>query len=263
MEAFEKQRFLLLKYPHYQISEEYERDNMDKEMKTEVLIISMAGSTLIIGGFPRPDFQRTLIASCQQSNNAGHFQADLLFVTDPFQSFYLKNPSGHWDGGAFYAQRLQAFAEQYQKVIVIGSSMGATGILHLAGRFACHMAIVFNPLVDLRRDSRWMFWLGGQRIPKHLRDKLPSVITEQFQPPSLCQLLRVHVSQRSKADQEQRYILEGLLSGSSALHVEEHNSEEHVLPRVLAGSGQLTPLLSRALQDLLAIDLAASKKAAS
>ena len=262
VKSFEKQRFVLLKFPHYHQEEVTEDEEEDEEHDSEhlssdhigckggenaqVLIVSVAGSTLIVGGFPRLDFQRTLITACQECNN---LQADLLFITDPFQSFYLKNPSGNWDGGKFYAKKLESISTKYKKVLVVGSSMGATGILHLAGQFPCHVALLFNPLVDLQQESRLMFHVGGLRIPLKLRRVLTSMMSEQFLSPHSCQLI-VHISRHSVPDQEQRYILEKLVP-SCVLRIVEHDAVEHVLPRWLASTGQLVPLITKTLKDLI------------
>jgi hypothetical protein len=179
---FEEQRFILLKASNnHTIRSDVgdgtgDGDGTDDGNAAQVLIMTFAGSTLVVGGFPRPEFKGTLVEALKVSG----VSADILFVTDPSQSFYLKCPEKGWDGGDFYAEKLKAFSRGYRRVIAIGSSMGATGILHLASRFGCDTSVVFNPLVDVRSDTRFMFWLGGLRIPCRIRNALPAKIAGGF-----------------------------------------------------------------------------------
>ena len=234
--------------------------------QAKILIISFAGSTLVVGGFPRPEFKNSLMKAANESG----IEADLLFVADPSQAFYLKDPKkGVFDSGEYYVQNLKELTKNYNKVIAIGSSMGATGILHLAPRFKCDTALVFNPLVDVRSDTRFMFWLGGLRLPKKLRDILPGMIKEGFRREAkesddqVCRLV-AHFSGSSAGDDQQRKVLEDLLSDdyetkrfgekdngtTSQGHVLiEHDSEIHVLPRELHSKGLWNGLLVDAISE--------------
>jgi len=222
----------------------------DNDM-ADVLIVSFAGSTLVVGGFPRAEFQKTLLAVCQGNN----LKVDLLFVTDPSQAFYLRHPSGRWDAGDFYAANLDRISSRYSKVLAIGSSMGATAILHLAGRFTCHKAVVFNPLVDLMNETRTMFWLGGLRVPFDMRRNLPSMIARQFNTRSIsptdCKLV-AHISRYSKHDQQQKEVLVERLQ-QRALQVVYHDASAHVLPKILQERGELVPLLRQTLRVCLCL----------
>merc|ERR1712232_1460718 len=96
-----------------------------------------------------------------------------LFLVDPSVTFYLQCSSAarqrqtndaedgpsreRWEGWDELVEKInrEIGTGQYDRVAVIGSSMGATAILALCGRFhTCDAAIVFNPLVDLVRETR-------------------------------------------------------------------------------------------------------------
>jgi hypothetical protein len=184
----------------------------------------------------------------------------MLFLTDPAQSFYLRNPAGVWDGGSYYATEVSKISKAYRKVICVGSSMGATGILLLHGRFPCDAAVVFNPLVDVHHEERLTFFLGGRRIPARLRMDIPQLMASQIVYPTenrrKCTVC-VHVSRDSLPDQKQRRVLEDAVqtccrgspgeSSSRKLHIVEHQCSEHVLPKQLHARNQLVPLLKDAI----------------
>lgn len=240
----------------------------------DTLLVSFAGSTTVVGGFPRGEFRRTLRSACMASGTC----ADMLFLTDPAITFYMQDardsdargrrPWGlcrgrPWDAGAFYGEAVAKVARDYAKVMVVGSSMGGTGILATLGRFPCDLAVVFNPLVDLRVESRRMFWLGGLRVPARLRDALPAQIAAALDAGSAgsepgaplrrpCRL-DLHTSLGSRGDVEQREVLcrlAALGSGQSRLTVVEYDSANHVLPRELAAQHRLVPLLADAIGSL-------------
>jgi hypothetical protein len=258
---FERQRFMLLKYEDGYKEHEYSYSasaNFEESTPpgpgndvADVLIVSFAGSTLVVGGFPRAEFQKTLLTVSQGNN----LKVDLLFVTDPSQAFYLRHPSGRWDSGDFYAANLDRISSRYSKVLAIGSSMGATAILHLAGRFTCHKAVVFNPLVDLISESRTLFWFGGLRVPLDIRRNLPSLIARQFNTHSIsptdCKLV-AHISRYSKQDQQQKEVLVGRVQ-QRALQVVYHDASAHVLPKILQERGELVPLLRQTLRVCLCL----------
>ena len=262
VESFEKNRFVFFHADGRVI--QHAEKAVDKELcsDSEVLLISLAGAALIIGGFPRPEFRRSLEeASCKLGVGT-----DLLFVTDPSCTFYLGNASGQWDNGDYYAETISRIASRYKKVFVIGSSMGATGILHLFGRFNCSTAVLYNPIVDVRKDDRLLHKIGGNRIPTRLRNSIPDMIAQQLK--SNCKLI-VHTSTLNEHDVIQRQIFEEMLPAcrtrSIAQYMEEeskqpslvtldlnpeeryeiveHASAEHVLPRELAGRQEWLPLL--------------------
>eukprot|EP00040_Diaphanoeca_grandis_P022530 m.121357 g.121357 ORF g.121357 m.121357 type:complete len:207 (+) comp28847_c0_seq1:606-1226(+) len=167
--------------------------------------------------------------------------------------------------------------------------MGATGIMHLAGRFNCHDAVVFNPLIDLNRDTRWKFWLGGLRVPSKLRKLLPNIMADQFGSCGQCRLV-YHVSKLSDADRQQCDIFQQHVTFpfksnfddfqtdeslpllwtstsdqtnpicSAAKHktsshmIVEHSCSKHVLPRELNYKSQWQPLLARIVTAASATD---------
>ncbi len=60
-------------------------------------------------------------------------------------SRYCDDPSGKWLGYDFHEQRLREFLSNYNKVLLVGASMGASACLlfsHLAD-----YVIAINPLV--------------------------------------------------------------------------------------------------------------------
>lgn len=76
---------------------------------------------------------------------------DVLFVADPSQSWYQKDSRGHFNGFAEYEQRIRAAAKPYDKVSLVGDSMGGSASL-LFSHLATESVVAFSPQVDLAGD---------------------------------------------------------------------------------------------------------------
>ncbi|CAB9502901.1 expressed unknown protein [Seminavis robusta] len=261
---FEKQRFQLRRLPH-------PRNNNDNHENTKkVLLISFAGSTFLVGGFPRAEFQTVLEKAAERCGVA----ADCLFLVDPSVTFYTKSSShaqrrskrfGTWEGWDEVVEDINQLiaAEGYDKVVAVGSSMGATAILALVGRFRrCDTAVVFNPLVDLVHESRLGFYVGGLRLPPHIRHNLPDIMAEQCLASSRRGTnVMVHYSQHSPKDIVQLQYLQDAIRArqektdrerdDNILDTIGHDTSKHVLARELKKRQELLPLLEDALRKTL------------
>lgn len=69
---------------------------------------------------------------------------------DTAQSWFQTSPeSGEYDGGAWWDERLAALCEGYDRVCILGESMGATGALRFA-RHATESVVALVPQIDVR-----------------------------------------------------------------------------------------------------------------
>jgi len=247
----------------------------EKSKEPKILLVSFAGSTFLPGGFPRAEFQ-TVLSMAAERCGVLH-RTDCLFLVDPSVTFYLKSSKAkrfhslrhnNWTGWDELEEKINRLirTRQYDKVILVGSSMGATAILALCGRIQCDKVVVFNPLVDLVRESRSGFWVGGTRLPEHIRTRMPNIIAEQCWK-STAKIL-VHSSKRSPADVAQLMYLENAIlahhdniadnfcrkkmrRADPVLEAVWHDTDKHVLPRELKKRSRLLPLLEKALRETL------------
>ena len=121
--------------------------------KSKTIIVSFSGGAVRGIGIPRTEFRRTL-----QEKNSRTSKCDLLFVVDTTgMSFYHY----HLDE---LKDLLQDVLKFYDKVVLMGNCMGATGALLYSSFIPskCNGAVVaFCPEVDPASDSRLMFKLGS------------------------------------------------------------------------------------------------------
>ena len=243
--SLESQRFQLVKTPN-------------EEERASALLVSFAGSTLLVGGFPRGEFRGMLTKAASENG----VSCDQLFLVDPSVTFFCQSPSNSskWTGLEELAEQLNTVADKYDKVIAVGSSMGATALLALCGRFHCDAAVTFNPLVDLNHHQNRQFWVGGQRLPSSVRRQLPYQMGESCSSKQLDTHRRVivHYSKSSLSDVDQVERLQAAVKrqvestgGRSVLEVYEHECDKHVLPRQLKAEGKLLPLLAEVLRETL------------
>ena len=72
---------------------------------------------------------------------------------DTAQSWFQTSPeSGEWDGGAWWDRRLEDLCTEYDRVCILGESMGATGALRFA-RHATESVVALVPQIDVRDFS--------------------------------------------------------------------------------------------------------------
>eukprot|EP00585_Thalassiosira_rotula_P005468 CAMPEP_0196141910 /NCGR_PEP_ID=MMETSP0910-20130528/10701_1 /TAXON_ID=49265 /ORGANISM="Thalassiosira rotula, Strain GSO102" /LENGTH=520 /DNA_ID=CAMNT_0041403139 /DNA_START=174 /DNA_END=1736 /DNA_ORIENTATION=+ len=77
---------------------------------------------------------------------------DVLFVADPSQSWYQKDSQGNFDGFREYEQRIHAATRPYDKVSLVGDSMGGSGAL-LFSHLATESVVAFSPQINLVGDA--------------------------------------------------------------------------------------------------------------
>eukprot|EP00521_Asterionellopsis_glacialis_P000851 CAMPEP_0195253850 /NCGR_PEP_ID=MMETSP0706-20130129/4713_1 /TAXON_ID=33640 /ORGANISM="Asterionellopsis glacialis, Strain CCMP134" /LENGTH=194 /DNA_ID=CAMNT_0040306435 /DNA_START=41 /DNA_END=625 /DNA_ORIENTATION=- len=76
---------------------------------------------------------------------------DVLFVADPTQSWYQQDSQGGFQGFQEYQTRIRAASKPYEKVSMVGDSMGGSAAL-LFSHLATDSVVAFSPQVDLGKD---------------------------------------------------------------------------------------------------------------
>lgn len=157
-------------------------------------------------------------------------QLDVLFVADPSNSFYLQDPSGDWDGMAYFEALVRRHAARYDGcVLIVGSSMGATAALQHA-RLASR-TLSFAPRVDLALSH-------GAFVPHAARAaSLAAIANGLAELPA--SVVAVHVGAHNHVDALQV----AAVPSSQAVHVVEHDTFHHNVPAHLESLGELVPLL--------------------
>ncbi len=115
------------------------------EPKTRAKHLVVAFSSLG-NGIVRHEFGGSLA----KLNNQMDESFDVLFVADPAQSWYQKDDGGGFEGFAQYESRIKAASKPYERVSLIGDSMGGSGAL-LFSHLATDSVVAFSPQVDLTR----------------------------------------------------------------------------------------------------------------
>jgi len=103
-------------------------------------------------GLVRHEFGGSLAKLNKQLHADGKDTFDVLFVADPAQSWYQKDSRGHLDGFAEYEQRILIASRPYDKISLVGDSMGGSGAL-LFSHLATESVVAFSPQIDLNGDS--------------------------------------------------------------------------------------------------------------
>lgn len=115
----------------------------DTARPSRTLLIAFAGGALQIGGESRPEFVRSTAA----------LGVDRVFLTDP---------SNAWYTDALYDAALPALAAPYERVVLLGNCMGATGALRFA--HLAHAAVLVNPHVLPHRHRDWLVRFAAARL---------------------------------------------------------------------------------------------------
>lgn len=209
------------------------------------------------------------------SSDANAAPFDVLFVVDPTRSWFAHGPltgsqegeevgqqenkglnarsrssscgggSGGGDGvGAYYREELVEAVKGYERVVMIGDSMGGSASLLFSPLASSVLA--FCPQVDLTeasiRPGKSHEWLLEYRksmlgaVERWPSSSGPSSAREG-------QLLRVHCG-NWKHDREQARLLEPL----SHVEVTVHNVDSHRLAKDLDSRGALVPLVKREIE---------------
>lgn len=178
---------------------------------------------------------------------AAGLHVDALYLADPSNSFYLQDPSGGWGGLAYFDQLVRSFAGRYgRRVIILGSSMGATAALHHA-RLATRV-LSFAPRVDLSLSH-------GAFVPASTREASLAAITQgvlQSMPGGVV----VHVGTGNHVDMAQVDRLPKLES----VKVIAHDTFHHNVPAYLEGQGELVALIKSEALDVLRWTLSGGRR---
>ncbi|KAL9185994.1 hypothetical protein ACHAXT_005232 [Thalassiosira profunda] len=102
-------------------------------------------------GLVRHEFGGSLAKLNQQLHSNGEEPFDVLFVADPAQSWYQKCSRGHFDGFDEYQRRIRVACQTYNRVSMVGDSMGGSGAL-LFSHLATESVVAFSPQVKLEDD---------------------------------------------------------------------------------------------------------------
>ena len=170
-------------------------------------------------------------------------QLDALYVADPSNSFYLQDPSGTWGGLKYFDSLIRPFAERYDgRVLIVGSSMGATAALQHAALAA--RALAFAPRVDLALSH-------GSFVPGSSREACLKAITHSTITSPAGSIV-VHVGTGNHVDMAQV----ATVRQAPAVHVVEHETFHHNVPAHLEGQGELVPMLKAEALHVLRTSMA-------
>ena len=237
--------------------------------RSPTLYMSFAGAAMIVGGVRTTEWR----GSMRELHSHTDDQFDALFLTDPAQCFYLQDPDYNWQGLTYYRNLVELYSTLYQRVILIGASLGGSMVCMCAD--LATLSIAFNPILDptlLGLPWRIMGAFCPAKQAQVIRDQVQITmekITEKKTGHNC--VLHIHWSQLSASDQRQAHRIVGGgkhekprqtksltteldfdinhpdLSSSAGVHIWFHRCSRHALAMHLKRRGQLIPLLSRHL----------------
>ena len=171
-------------------------------------------------------------APCAAARAAG-LALDALYLADPANAYYEQSPDGRWRGRQHFGEIIARHAEGYDRVLVVGSSMGGTAALAHAG--CGHRVLAFGPRVDLSRTH-------GSYLPVAQREALRRAVRGGVAAHSGRRgSVQVHVGAGNLEDVLQA----DRVRGEAAVEVREHDTFQHNVPMHLEREGKLVPLVKR------------------
>jgi hypothetical protein len=243
--------------------------NLSCSHRSPTLYMSFAGAAMIVGGVRTTEWR----GSMKELHRGVNDQFDALFLTDPAQCFYLQDPDYHWQGLTYYRNLVELYSTLYERVILIGASLGGSMVCMCAD--LATLSIAFNPILDptlLGLPWRFMgaYCPAGQAqvIRDQVRINMEKINAKKMD--HNC-ALHIHWSQLSPADQRQAHRIVGGgkdkkprqtkcltsvldfdvnhpdTSSKSGVHIWFHNCPRHALAMHLKRTDQLIPLLRRHL----------------
>jgi hypothetical protein len=96
--------------------------NLSCPHRSSTLYMSFAGAAMIVGGVQTTEWRGSISHLHSNTDN----QYDTLFLTDPAQCFYLQDPNYQWQGLIYYRNLVEIYSRLYQRVILIGASLGGS-----------------------------------------------------------------------------------------------------------------------------------------
>lgn len=239
--------------------------NLSCTHRSPTLYMSFAGAAMIVGGVRTTEWRGSMRALHNERND----EFDALFFTDPAQCFYLQDPDYNWQGLKYYRNLVESYSRVYERVILIGASLGGSMVCMCAD--LATLSIAFNPILDPR-----LLGLPWRVMGAYCPNRQAQVVCDQVektmgkitkkQLDHNC-VLHIHWSELSKADQRQSHRIVGGgkhrkprlnecltsasdfdanhsdLSSSSGVHIWFHKCSKHALAMHLKRTNQLIPLL--------------------
>jgi len=160
----------------------------------------------------------------------------------------LLSPNG-CDGFEYHDRLLREYTSYYKGTLFIGASMGGSAVLLFS--HLCDHAVAFDPLIDLRKDPRWNFYIPSLFIKKEHLDFIVKKIDTSIAEHQLKQHFRrggiaeptliIHVSD-SQGDRLQA----SMLPNSNYKMIKQYNKDQsrnHGVARYLKSCGKLIPEL--------------------
>ena len=250
-------------------------DPASKTARGELLLVAFAAQG--------PGMQQW--ASPTAAIRSAGLSIDTLYLADPSNSYYMCGPASADDfndddgastkddaalkeqcpharsvqftgratsGLSYFAELIARHAQHYDKVMIVGSSMGATAALMHAD--LAHRVLAFGPRIDLERTH-------GSFLEPPLRAACTQQVMRALQKMGegesrVQPVVSVHVGAGNLEDVLQARLIERL----SAVRVVQHDTFQHNVPMHLEREGLLVPLLKR---ELLALMLDTSGLAAT
>jgi len=252
---------------HIQNSSSHIEPNLSCTHRSPTLYMSFAGAAMIVGGVRTTEWR----GSMSQLHN----QFDALFLTDPAQCFYLQDPNYQWQGLIYYRNLVQIYSTLYQRVILIGASLGGSMVCMCAD--LATISIAFNPILDptlLGIPWRFMGAYCPVRQAQVIRGQI-QINMEKIKAKKMnhhC-VLHIHWSQLSASDQRQAHQIIGggkdkkprqtecltsvldfdinnqYMSSLTGVHIWFHHCARHALAMHLKRTNQLIPLLQCHLKE--------------
>ncbi|CAF2421233.1 unnamed protein product [Rotaria sp. Silwood2] len=237
--------------------------------RSPTLYMSFAGAAMIVGGLRTTEWR----GSMREVHRDTDDEFDALFFTDPAQCFYLQDPDYHWQGIAYYRNLIEKYSTHYQRIVLIGASLGGSMVCMCAD--LANVSIAFNPILDpvlLGLPWRLMGAYCPARQAEVIRNQVHSTMEKinTNKTDRNC-ALHIHWSKLSKADQRQAHRIIGggkhnkprqtecltsaldfnindtNMRSRSGVHIWFHNHKQHILAMQLKRNNQLIPLLKRHL----------------
>lgn len=201
----------------------------DVSMHTLVVVFSSLGWN----GVVRAEWGATL-------RGTGDDRLVVAHALDTAQSWFQTNPlTGEFDEGSWWDSRLEQLCAPYQKVCILGESMGASGALRFA-KHATGSVVALVPQIDVRDFSST--YAGRADFTDERKSRLRDAIHDACA--GTTARVVVHVG-RDPPDLRQ---LEYLPRGSDLLRVVKHDFPGHSLGGGLKAQGSLRKVV---LHDLL------------
>ena len=204
---------------------------------TLVLVFSSLGWN----GVVRAEWGATLRA-------AGDDRLVIAHCLDTAQSWFMTSPvTGEYDDGAWWDGRLRELCAPYERVCILGESMGATGALRFA-RHATGSVVALVPQIDVRDFDDYAAARAdfGEARKARLRDDIVAACAE-----TSAQLV-LHIGQDPPDLRQPHYLAtaahDAPTDGDGRLRVVHHAVPGHALGAGLKAQGVLRRTV---LRDLL------------